>query len=161
MIPCLSLKINVLGFFFKTTEARDYHEYSLQRQNLSSVTNESFCNKLVKVLLLIGYQQICHWFLSFVIEKRLCETDCLRNKFNRKKMIPVRFNQFKSNPDGSVVNLEVVWRFWNKFPDSKPNGVSLIRHCPQLLDLLEWDLLSKGHMVVYLQECTCFLRSDV
>ena len=28
-------------------------------QNLSSVTNDSFCNKLLKSLLLIGYQQIC------------------------------------------------------------------------------------------------------
>ena len=43
-------------------------------QNLSSVTNDSFCYKLLKSLLLIGYQQICHWFLSFVIENRLCET---------------------------------------------------------------------------------------
>ena len=43
-------------------------------QNLSSVTNDSFCYKLVKSLLLIGYQQICHWFLSFVFEKRLCKT---------------------------------------------------------------------------------------
>ena len=40
-------------------------------QNLSSVTNDSFCYKLLKSLLLIGYQQICHWF---VIEKGLCET---------------------------------------------------------------------------------------
>ena len=38
-------------------------------QNLSSVTNDSFCYKLLKSLLLIGYQQIYHWFLSFVIEK--------------------------------------------------------------------------------------------
>ena len=30
-------------------------------QNLSSVTNDSFCYKLLKSLLLIGYQQICHW----------------------------------------------------------------------------------------------------
>ena len=44
-------------------------------QNLSSVTNDRCCHKLVKCLLLIGYQQICHWILSFVIEKRLCETD--------------------------------------------------------------------------------------
>ena len=29
-------------------------------QNLSSVTNDIFCYKLVKSLLLIGYQQICH-----------------------------------------------------------------------------------------------------
>ena len=36
--------------------------------------NDSFCYKLVKSLLLIGYKQICHWFLSSVIEKRLCET---------------------------------------------------------------------------------------
>ena len=43
-------------------------------QNLSSVPNNRFCYKLVKSLLLIGYQQICHWFLSFVIDKRLCET---------------------------------------------------------------------------------------
>ena len=43
-------------------------------QNLSSVTIDSLCYKLPKSLLLIGYQQICHWFLSFVIEKRLCET---------------------------------------------------------------------------------------
>ena len=44
-------------------------------QNLSSVTNDIFCcYKLVKSLLLIGYQQICHIFLSFVIEKGLCET---------------------------------------------------------------------------------------
>ena len=43
-------------------------------QNLSSVTNDSFCYEIVKSLLLIGYQQIFHWFLSFVIEKRLCET---------------------------------------------------------------------------------------
>ena len=43
-------------------------------QNLSSVTNDSFCYKLLKTLLLIGYQQICHWFLSFVIEESLCET---------------------------------------------------------------------------------------
>ena len=39
-------------------------------QNLSSVTNDSFCYKLLKYLLLIGYQQICHWYLSFVIEKK-------------------------------------------------------------------------------------------
>ena len=31
-------------------------------QNLSSETNDSFCYKLLKSLLLIGYQQICHWF---------------------------------------------------------------------------------------------------
>ena len=43
-------------------------------QNLSSVTNDSCCYKLLESLLLIGYQQICHWYLSFVIEKRLCET---------------------------------------------------------------------------------------
>ena len=43
-------------------------------QNLSSVTNGSFCYKLLKSLLLIGYQQICHSFLSFVIGIRLCET---------------------------------------------------------------------------------------
>ena len=43
-------------------------------QNLSSVTNDNFCYKLLKSLLLIGYQQICHWSLSFVIKKRLCET---------------------------------------------------------------------------------------
>ena len=42
-------------------------------QNLSSVTNDSFCYKLLKSLLLIGYKQIFHWFLSFVSEKRLCE----------------------------------------------------------------------------------------
>ena len=41
---------------------------------MSSVTNDRLCYKLLKSLLLIGYQQICHWFLSFVIEKRLCET---------------------------------------------------------------------------------------
>ena len=29
-------------------------------QNLSSVTNDSFCYKLLKSLLLIGCQQICH-----------------------------------------------------------------------------------------------------
>ena len=38
-------------------------------QNLSSVTNDSLCYKLLKSLLLIGYQQIYHGFLSFVIEK--------------------------------------------------------------------------------------------
>ena len=38
-------------------------------QNLSLVTNDSFCFELLKSLLLIGYQQICHWFLSFIIEK--------------------------------------------------------------------------------------------
>ena len=31
-------------------------------QNLSSVTNDSFCYKLLKSLLLIGYQGICHRF---------------------------------------------------------------------------------------------------
>ena len=31
------------------------------------------CYKLLKSLLLIGYQRICHWFLLFVIVKRLCE----------------------------------------------------------------------------------------
>ena len=46
-------------------------------QNLSSVTNEIFCYKLLKSLLLIGYQQICHWVSSFVIEKSLCETGLL------------------------------------------------------------------------------------
>ena len=40
-------------------------------QNLSLVTYDSFCYKLLKSLLLIGYQQLCHWFLSFVIEKLL------------------------------------------------------------------------------------------
>ena len=40
-------------------------------QKLSSVTNDSFCYKLLKAMLLIGYQQICNWFLSFVIEKKL------------------------------------------------------------------------------------------
>ena len=40
-------------------------------QNLSSVINDSLCYKLLKSLVLIGYQQICHWFLSVVIEKRL------------------------------------------------------------------------------------------
>ena len=39
-------------------------------QNLSSVTNDSFCYTLLKSFLLIGYQQICHWFLSFIIEKK-------------------------------------------------------------------------------------------
>ena len=43
-------------------------------QNLSSLTNDSLYYKLVKSLLLIGYRQICHLFLSFVIAKRLCET---------------------------------------------------------------------------------------
>ena len=43
-------------------------------QNLSSVTSDSLSYKLLKSLLLIGNQQICHWFLSFVIGKRLCET---------------------------------------------------------------------------------------
>ena len=52
-------------------------------QNLSSVTNDSFCYKLVKSLLVIGYQQICRWCLSFVIEKRLCETT---PRSNRKHM---------------------------------------------------------------------------
>ena len=33
------------------------------------MTNESFCYKLLKSLLLIGYQQICHRYLSIVIEK--------------------------------------------------------------------------------------------
>ena len=36
-------------------------------KHLSSVTNDSFCYKLLKSLLLIGYQQI--WSLIFVIEK--------------------------------------------------------------------------------------------
>ena len=31
-------------------------------QNLPSVTNASFCYKLLKSLLLIGYQQIWHWY---------------------------------------------------------------------------------------------------
>ena len=49
-------------------------------QNLSSVTNDSFCYKLLKSLLLIGYQQICHWSLSYVIEIRFCETGpCLQD----------------------------------------------------------------------------------
>ena len=39
-------------------------------QNLSSVTNAFFFYKLLISLLLIGYQQIFHWFLSFVIEKK-------------------------------------------------------------------------------------------
>ena len=57
-------------------------------QNLSWVTNDSFCNKLLKSFLLIGYQQICHWFLSFVIEKRLCETGpCLYH--TREKWTPL------------------------------------------------------------------------
>ena len=33
-------------------------------QNLSSVTNDNSCYKLLKSLLLIGYHQIFHWFLS-------------------------------------------------------------------------------------------------
>ena len=37
----------------------------------------SLLYKLLKSLLLTGYQQICHWFLSFVIGKRLCETPLL------------------------------------------------------------------------------------
>ena len=39
-------------------------------RNLSLVINDSFCYKLLKSLLLIGYQQSCHWLLSFVIEKK-------------------------------------------------------------------------------------------
>ena len=51
-------------------------------QNLSSVTKDSFCYKLLKSLLLIGFHQTCHWFLLFVTEKRLYEmpprcTNCL------------------------------------------------------------------------------------
>ena len=42
--------------------------------NLSSVKNDSCCYKLLKSLLLIGYQHIYQWYLSFVIEKRLCKT---------------------------------------------------------------------------------------
>lgn len=34
------------------------------------MTNASFCYKLVKSLLLIGYQQMRHWLFSFVIEKK-------------------------------------------------------------------------------------------
>ena len=48
-------------------------------QNLSAVTHDSFCYKLLKSLLLIGRQQTCHWFLSFVIEKKLCEMGPRRN----------------------------------------------------------------------------------
>ena len=44
------------------------------------VTSDNFvCYKLLKPLLLIGYQQIWHLFLSFVIEKRLCETGSWRS----------------------------------------------------------------------------------
>ena len=39
---------------------RPNHHQGGVSQNLSSVTNDSFCYKLLKSLLLIGYQQICH-----------------------------------------------------------------------------------------------------
>ena len=35
-------------------------DQGLVSQNLSSVTHDSFCYKLLKSLPLIGYQQICH-----------------------------------------------------------------------------------------------------
>ena len=39
-------------------------------QNLSSVTNDSFRHKLLKSLLLIGYQQICHCFFCHLSLKK-------------------------------------------------------------------------------------------
>ena len=59
-------------------------------QNLSSGTNDSLCYNLLKSLLLIGYQQICHWFLSFVIEKRLCETGPRYNIFTPRELHKIR-----------------------------------------------------------------------
>ena len=62
--------VHLLYPFYKEKE----EELGPVSQNSSSVTIAVLCYKLPKSLLLIGYKQICHWFLSFVIEKMLCKT---------------------------------------------------------------------------------------
>ena len=48
-----------------------------------------------KSFLLIGYQQICHWFWSFVVERRLCETDPGRDSGESNR----RWVRMKRNSD--------------------------------------------------------------
>ena len=68
----LALIINIFKLYpYKKKDGLE-HQGGVS-QNLSSVTNDNLCYKLLKSLLLIGYQQIlslifviCHWKKDFV-----------------------------------------------------------------------------------------------
>ena len=82
-------------------------------QNLSSVTNDSFCYKLLKSLLLIGYQLTCHWFLTFVIENRLCETGPRRHPGTRVKKKQILYHSRHGHCEklGNEISLLTVIQF--------------------------------------------------
>ena len=92
-------------------------------QNLSSVTNDNFYYKLLKSLLLIGYQQICHWFCHLSLKKALGPTGLIKTRFKSVSQFFLIFPRLKKKKKKKIqiffffLPIFLFFPFYPDFPD--------------------------------------------